>query len=115
MARRRRKGRPGKARRNLIVFALLIAGLAGLIVCVGTMNRAPRCIMPPESPEVTEKRQSPHNAYAVLMMPLPDLPGPPEPLMVPLPSNPKVSDRYEPRTHSVGDLVGVIAKSGDME
>lgn len=56
----------GKARRHILLFILALLTLAGLIVAASLTRIDPESVFPPESPELTAKRQSPDNAFHAL-------------------------------------------------
>ena len=62
--RRRQTSKRGREKRNIILFAVAVVGLAALIVMA--LVRRPVMIMPPEPAEIVEKRQAPDNAFFTL-------------------------------------------------
>ena len=75
-----RNHKSGDEKRHIIVVGSAIAVLAVLVVIA--LIRRPVMIMPPESDEITAKRQSPDNAFYTLQEAIALLPDRPEPLMV---------------------------------
>ena len=113
-SRQRKKGKRGRGKRNIILFAVTVAGLAALIVMA--LLRRPVLIMPPEPPEITEKRQSPDNAFytlqeAVALLPKQRL----DVLLVPDKEHPEFNVPYEPKPHSIGALLYIGRPDNDPE
>ena len=103
--------RRGKEKRNVIVFGLILAVLAGLIALAGVLNRRPQRIMPAESPEIAAKRQSSDNAYYTLEEAVALLPE--EPL--PLTEQGASLTWYEPEPGSIGKLLRIRRPDDDPD
>jgi hypothetical protein len=115
MRRRRKTRRPaGKGRRNLVIFGLVLTGLAGLILFVGLSDRTPKPIMPPESPETTKKRESrEHNAFYATWEAAKLVPPVPKKLLLPTKLGPDSNETYYAEPGSIGGLLGIHRPDDD--
>jgi len=104
----------GRERRNIVIFVSAVAALAVLIVLA--LTRKPVYIMPPEPPEMTEKRKSPDNAFYTLEEAAALLPtDKPSALPVPDEEYPQFEVAYEPAPHSIGALLGIHRPDDDPQ
>jgi len=91
-----------------------VVGLAALIVMA--LVRRPVMIMTPEPAEITEKRQSPDNAFYTLQEAVALLPKQkPYALLVPDKEYPKHRVRYEPELRSMGALLDINRPDDDPQ
>ena len=104
----------GREKRNIILFAVAVVGLAALIVMA--LVRRPVMIMPPEPAEIVEKRQAPDNAFFTLQEAVALLPKT-KPRLVSVPDKeyPEHKVRYEPEPHSMGALLEIYRPDDDPQ
>jgi len=114
MLRTGHRGAPGRARRNVLLFGLAVAALAALIGLAAFARRRAKPIMPPESEEIADKRESPDNAFFTLqeawrLLP----PWPPEPAFVNADGKPIPREIHSPEPRSLGKLLDIHRPDDD--
>lgn len=109
-----RARRPLKERHAIFLYVALLVVLTILIVAAAA--RKPVLIMPPELPELAEKRASPQNTYHQLHKITSLVPHyRPEPVFVPDPRHPGKQVPYEPEAGSIGALLSIQRPDDDEE
>jgi len=97
----------------LVILGLFI--LAGVLVILLPLLRRSDPILPPESPEITAKRQAPENAYLVLKEAVDLLPQLPLALPVPDEEVPKIMVKYKPAEGSLGQILNIARPDDDPQ
>lgn len=103
----------GKEKRHARLYFLVVLVLLIVIVVVGWKKRNYVSIMPPEAPEIAEKRRSPDNAYFALEALLEELPDPPAKLIVKGDERSADVEYYELKEGSLGSIVDVARPDDD--
>jgi len=106
--------RTGRGKRNVVIFVATVLVLTALVIMA--LTRRPVTIMPPEPLDMTEKRQSPDNAFYTLDRAAALLPTEKPPaLPVPDKEFPQFEVAYEPAPHSIGGLLDIGRPDDDPQ